>query len=145
MEALRAISEELQKFPIVNAELTPYAGPQCFPHLQDPGRRHANVAKAGPAAEAGADVARKQLTDCWLQCEKCRKWRLVEHASLPALKTEEYVKTRDGSVDVNWGRWLVEAEARYDAFVHRHSAQERALDPESSERADNGGWERKVL
>ena len=88
MEALRNTSDELRLFPIEHAKLKPYAGPQCFPHLQDPARRFANAVTAEGAAEVGADVARKQLTECWLQCDKCRKWRLVERASLPSLKTE---------------------------------------------------------
>ena len=132
MQALRATSDELRLYPIVNAELTPYAGPQCFPQLQDRSRREANTVKAGVAAELSGDPARRQLTECWLKCDRCAKWRLVEQASLPALKTEEYVKKRDGCVEVDWGRWLAEAEARYDAFLLRHRAQSEPVDPETS-------------
>ena len=134
MGALRTASTEQWMFPIENARLTPYAGPQCFPHLQDPGRRHANTVKAGATGELGADAARKQLTECWLKCDHCAKWRLVELASLPAVKPEEYIKKREGCVDVDWGQWLAGAKVRYDAFLQRHSAQEQALDLESSER-----------
>ena len=59
MRALRDTSAELQMFPIDRHRLTPYAGPQCFPHLQDPARRLANDPKVGKAKEVGADVARK--------------------------------------------------------------------------------------
>ena len=135
MRALRATSEELQQFPIVRQRLTPYAGPQCFPHLKDPARKHANKAEAGAMVEVSADVARKQLTECWLQCDKCMKWRLLERSSLAAVKPEEYSKRREGCVEVDWGRWLREARTRYDAFLHRHSGQQCVLDPESAENA----------
>ena len=92
--------------------------------MQDPARRLANDPKVGKAKEVRGDVARKQLTECWLQCDKCKKWRLVERASLPALKPEEYAKRREGCVDVDWRRWLGEARARYDAFVQRRSGQD---------------------
>ena len=73
MKALREASAELQMFPIDRHRLTPYAGPQCFPQLQDPARRFANDPKTSKVREIGADVARKQLTDCWLQCDTCKK------------------------------------------------------------------------
>ena len=134
MRALRETSAELQMFPIDRHRLTPYAGTQCFPHLPDPARRLANDPKVGKAKEVGADVARKQLTECWLQCDKCKKWRLVERASLPALKPEEYAKRREGCVDVDWRCWLGEARARYDAFLHRHNGQEDSLDTGNAEK-----------
>ena len=130
MRALRATSAELQRFPIDRHRLTPYAGPQCFPHLEDLARRFANDCKPGPMAAGGTDVARKQLTECWLQCDKCRKWRVVEHTSLAALRPEEYGKRRSGCVEVDWGRWLGEARERYDVFVQRHSGQDAALEQE---------------
>ena len=77
MRALRTTSDELRQFPIERQRLQPYAGPQCFPHLKDPARKHANKEEVGLTPEVGADVARKQLAECWLQCDKCRKWRLV--------------------------------------------------------------------
>ena len=110
MQALRATSAELQMFPLERNRLKPYAGPQCFPQLQDPARRFANEEEPGTTAEVGADAARKQLTECWLQCDKCKKWRVVERASLPALKPEEYSKRREGCVEVDWGKWLGESQ-----------------------------------
>ena len=103
MQALRATSDELRMFPLERNRLKPYAGPQCFPHLQDPARRFADEEEPGTTAEVGADAARKQLTECWLQCDRCKKWRVVERASLPALKPEEYSKRREGCVEVDWG------------------------------------------
>ena len=134
MQALRATSAELQMFPLERNRLKPYAGPQCFPHLQDPGRLFANDETASTKAELGGDAARKQLTECWLHCDTCKKWRVVERASLPALKPEEYVKRREGCVEVDWGTWLGEARARYDGFLHRHGGQEVDPDPESAEK-----------
>ena len=128
MRALRATSAELQRFPIDRHRLTPYAGPQCFPHLEDPARRFANDCKPGATLVPGTDVARKQLTECWLQCDRCRKWRVVERASLAALKPEEYGKGRSGCVEVDWGRCLGEARARYDAFLQRRSGKGSALE-----------------
>ena len=118
MRALRETSEELQMFPIDRHRLKPYAGPQCFPHLQDLARRFANDEKPSTTTEVGADATRKQLTECWLQCDSCRKWRVVDRASLPALKLEESTKKREGCVDIDWGRWLGNAQARCDAFLH---------------------------
>ena len=140
MEALRATSDELRLFPIVTGNLTPYAGPQCFPHLQVPARRFAGDAKRGNTADVGADAPRKQLTGCWLQCDRCRKWRVVERTSLPALKPETYARRRDGCVDADWGRWLGEARPRYDAFLQRLSGQDDDFDVEDvNEVADVGG------
>ena len=65
-----------------------------------------------------------------MQCDKCRKWRVVEHTSLAALRPEEYGKRRSGCVEVDWGRWLSEARKRYDEFVQRHSGQDAALEQE---------------
>ena len=135
MRALRTTSDELRQFPIERQRLKPYAGPQCFPHLKDPARKHANKEEGGATSEVGADVARKQLTECWLQCDKCRKWRLVERSSLPAVKPEAYSKRREGCVDFDWGRWLRDARTRYEAFMHRHSGQECVQDPETAEMA----------
>ena len=45
MLALAAVSDELKKYPMIMDRLTPYAGPQCFPHLHKEGgeyRLHAN-------------------------------------------------------------------------------------------------------
>ena len=56
----------------------------------------------------------------------------MERASLPALKPEEYAKRREGCADVDWRRWLGEARARYDAFMHQHSGQEVSVESKSA-------------
>ena len=97
-------------------------------------RRFANDEEPGTTAEIGADAARKQLTECWLRCDKCKRWRVVERASLPALKPEEYSKRREGCIEVDWVRWLGEAQGRYGAFLQRHRGQDAACDVESEEK-----------
>lgn len=54
----------------------------------------------------------------------------MQGTSLAALRPEEYAKRRSGCVEVDRGRWLGEARKRYDAFVHRQSGQDAALEQE---------------
>ena len=92
MDALAATSDELRKYPMVTDNLTPFAGPQCFPHLDKAStecRLHANqrLKTEDPGSEGGA--APPQVAPapgracppctqgCWLQCDRCSKWRLL--------------------------------------------------------------------
>ena len=53
------------------AELRPFAGPQCFPHLRDAKRLHADRKVAAATEDADApDVARaREQMGCWLRCD----------------------------------------------------------------------------
>ena len=81
MLALRATSDELEKYPMVKDNLHAYAGPQCFPHLDPKSpeyRVHANQKLKTESVEdgKGASAADKQQVaraavvkeQCWLQC-----------------------------------------------------------------------------
>ena len=60
MVALGAVSDELKKYPMVTERLTPFAGPQCYPHLDVASanyRVHANERRRGEEAEEGQDAA----------------------------------------------------------------------------------------
>ena len=35
MDVLRAVNNEIDNYPMIRAQLKPYAGPQCFAQLQD--------------------------------------------------------------------------------------------------------------
>ena len=83
MLALAAVSDELKKYPMVQSFLVPYAGPQCYPHLdpQSPDYR-VDVRQAGEgtgAESAQRESGARQIDEgCWLQCDRCSRWRLVE-------------------------------------------------------------------
>ena len=81
-----------------------------------------------PKATSGADevptlpAAREQLR-CWLQCDDCRRWRLVERKSFRAVDPDSFA-CADDSCDgdgrpTDWARWFDEAPTRYDVFRQR--------------------------
>ena len=113
MLALQATSEELQKYDVVTEHLQPYAGPQCYPHLDRSSVECRVVAKApgsGSATQGGdrpagveASLARKE---CWRCCDSCGKWRLVDVRCLPALASEGgFLEERE--TDLDWGKWQI--------------------------------------
>ena len=58
-------SEELRKYPMVTERLTMYAGPQCFPHLDEKSadyRVHANDFAYEDADVVDADCATKSVS-----------------------------------------------------------------------------------
>ena len=104
MLALAATSEELRKYPIVTEHLTPYLGPQCYPHLdrssanyrvrgteekimkEQEGPDRAKDGEAGQQERGGVgwDVQNRWR---WLRCNRigCGKWRCVDPSCVPAL------------------------------------------------------------
>ena len=129
MLALQATSEELRKYDVVTEQLRPYAGPQCYPHLDRTNEDcridckpvtggtaiHGNLGAHG----ADASLAREQ---CWRCCDSCGKWRLVDHRCLPALAAEEGF-FEDRETDLDWGQWLTKASFRYDRLQEQWEAE----------------------
>ena len=111
MQALRATSEELRRSSLAQVDLAPYAGPQCYPQRKE--RFMANALEEGQlrrrsglgSAAAGRrhaeanelDAVAEQFEGCWLRCDDCGARRLVERASLAALRTEGFQKVQEGS------------------------------------------------
>ena len=144
MAALRATTRELERYPLQQGDLTPFAGPQCFPQHGDRARVLANgqPAQARGGAEEGAPEEEacadkfEQLRSCWLRCDRCRKWRLVEQASMPAVDPDAFVQGVAGEGEDVWGAYLAEAPARYSAFLAR-----RGLRREQESGPDGGAEE----
>ena len=86
MLALQATNDALALCSQATGHLEPYLGPQCYPQVRDEARYRANEPKASGSADEPATLpaAREQL-GCWLQCDDCRRWRLVERKSFPAV------------------------------------------------------------
>ena len=125
MVALGATSDELRKYPMVTEHLEPFAGPQCFPHLDSNERRSANERRSDDPDAAGKSsqpdgqetgaVSAVLQEECWLQCmnEKCKKWRCVSPGCLASLRGEGFGEVR--GTDLDWGAWLAGAAERYAA------------------------------
>ena len=141
MEALRATSGELEDDRCGRGVMFGYAGPQCFPQLlprlEANEQLAADVLKKEEQAASGEgkvlrqdgtetqnpswqEGARAQMRDCWLRCDVCHKWRLVDHGCVEALRGEKYTDSRGGDDCLDWKRWLLQAEARYESFVRQH-------------------------
>ena len=80
MDALAATSKEIRDYSEKQVYLKPYAGPQCFAHLNPLGscyRVNANL-------RAQELDQKDQLTldvlhpDRWKQCCSCGKWRFID-------------------------------------------------------------------
>jgi len=143
MEALQATHVFLQNHPLARGDaMREHAGPQCFPQLQEEARLRANrpLVEGDAAAEEGdARAGVEQLRDGWLCCARCGKWRLVELASLPALREEEYAEPLPGET-FDWGAWLDQAGARWAAFEARQPQDGAArTEVEDEESEDSGG------
>ena len=116
-----ATSDELRKYPIVTDNLTPFAGPQCFPQVFDDNRYVAPSPGKVEAATAAREQGHleEQLSSCWLRCQNpmCKKLRLVEKSSLASLTSEAFM---EGTVLTDdWKEWLGRAGSRYTAAVQR--------------------------
>ena len=116
MLALAASSDEIKKYPMVQSSLVPFAGPQCYAHL-DPGSPDYRVdvaqeAKGGSASgNVDEGLGGEICEESWLQCDRCKRWRFVEKNALPALRGERFFEDRD--TDLDWVGWLDATADRY--------------------------------
>ena len=118
MLALSVFSNKLHKYSMIKDRLTEYAGPQCFPHLNKDGgeyRLHANDVRDEDVAMKGVQCVATGVFDaeCWRQCDRCSRWRLLDRRCLPATSEDAYMAVRP--TDLDWESWLEGAAARYDA------------------------------
>ena len=141
MNSLRETSDLLSSFPMETQTLEPYAGPQCFPHLRDAVRRNANAIKKpanGDEAICGLPELREQMSRCWLQCDDCLRWRLIERHSFPAVDPEGFSRRKlvPGWEPFDWGAWLARARDRYESYRHQHRQLQMAENPEEFDQGE---------
>ncbi len=125
MLALHLTNQHLDRFPVACAMLEEYAGPQCYPQLAEDAKYQANEVRApDEAAEDAAPqlaVVREQMR-CWLRCDKCERWRLVERSSLPAVDPTSFATPKRGTEHArDWSPWFDGAAQRYAACRDRHA------------------------
>ena len=141
MDALQATSEELWQYVQKCCKLEPYAGPQCFPQLHDERRRLANAhtgkKSVDEAASSGGGVEKDLMKDCWLRCDQCRKWRLVEKEAVASLTGEKYKEATECAKDAGWKAWLDDAKKRYEEFLAEHAKQQVAEGGAAEEARDD--------
>ena len=77
------------------------------------------------------------MENCWLRCDCCRKWRLVEPDALASLTGMKYKDVAQCADDVDWKGWLAAARERYDEFFHEH-CKRRGLDIAGGEACEQG-------
>ena len=116
---------------MVMDRLTAYAGPQCYPHLDKNGgesRLHANdVREENEQVEGLKCVAASVFdTECWRQCDRCSRWRLLDRRLSPAVSEDVYMAVRP--TDLDWESWLEGAAARYDAAGLSHAPDDDSDD-----------------
>ena len=127
MRALRATSLRLKLQPELIKYFREYAGPQCYPQLQERERTRANEPEAQPGPQEERPLILEQFKDCWMLCDKCEKRRLVKLECLPALRNTDFKAGASRVGKEDWREWLHGAEARYDAFMaQREHADQRA-------------------
>ena len=157
--ALRMTSELIRTY---NAEykkgLAEYAGPQCYPQLQDKARMEANShhgkKKAADVGSAETDsvgmmgdveMSSDCFKGCWLRCHKCGARRLVSPECLEALRAADFKEDWSTCVDADarsfekgyWRAWLGSARARYERWGAATRVGQR-VDP-SLPRLEEGG------
>ena len=129
------MSSEISDWPSeARAGVAPYAGPQCYPQLQDPvrylsggefeqGRKkeqrsqaHAEVIAATGLPPFMAPVVHDQLSQCWLKCSKCGVLRLVDKWCMPALSPTAYGSMAVEGDPYKWRAWLCDARQRYSRW-----------------------------
>jgi len=111
MQALKATSERLQRNDQKCAHLVPFAGPQCFAHIDPDGssyRVDANMLRRSEKRGVLDDssILNAFHTDRWKQCCVCAKWRFVDEDTARLLRSESFFEERDS--DLDWARWLRE-------------------------------------
>ena len=67
----------------------------------------------------GTSPAGRKFMDSWLQCDLCRKWRLVQPKCVHALSGKYFNQNTSTHDCVDWRDWLSGAEARHAAFLIR--------------------------
>ena len=119
VRALRATSLRLKRQTELIKYFREYAGPQCYPQLQERERTRANEPEAQPGPQEERPVILEQFKDCWMRCDsaKCRKRRLVKLECLPALRNTDSKAGASRVTQEDWRGWLLGAEALYDAFM----------------------------
>ena len=121
MLALQATNGALHLCSQATGHLEPYAGPQCYPQLRLEARYRANEPKAMSGAEGSPTLpaARGQMR-CWLRCDDCSRWRLIEREAFRTLDPtafREIDPRRSGEgASINWAAWLEAAPDRFEAF-----------------------------
>jgi hypothetical protein len=123
MRALRATSVFLRQLPEVQKSLKEYAGPQCYPQLEERGRWRGNqqhdpeLTRGGAVPESGNEL--DDFRACWMCCDSCSRWRFVRKECLPALCNKDFQARLGSGPRVNWREWLSGAGDRYNAFLAR--------------------------
>ena len=127
MDALRAVSKRgrMHHSAGLRARLVPFAGPQCFPQVQDRERLDANASSgamggtgASPGGVQSAGSVAADFRECWMQCDCCRRLRFVERHGMEALTSESY-RRRLVSEGRDWKAWLIGASARWADFQEK--------------------------
>ena len=142
MAALKLTHEHLARFPASCAMLDSFAGLQCYPQLADDAKYQANevsIAEAAGEAVPELAMAREQMR-CWLQCDGCARWRLVDRRSFSAVDPAAFAKPKRGTEDGrDWAAWFAGAPQRYaacrDGHALRLAAQGRGGDALDVEQA----------
>jgi hypothetical protein len=130
MRALVLTSVHLSKFSTACEYLTPYAGPQCFPHLQDVERREANgldrlLVSAGGAVSADG-LFQGCAWDRWRRCDGCRRWRLLDPEAVEVFGEEGCDKRLPHRL-IDWRAWLLSAPERFAQFQQEHDPRGATL------------------
>ena len=108
----------MEKHPYEYGSLDAFAGPQCFPQLQDQARVDANQKRGGQKEDENFDGDEgdvDQLRGCWFRCDHCRKWRVVERECATAWRVD-YFRGEGETNPGTWKEWLSRAGARFEAF-----------------------------
>ena len=110
MEALAAVSEEIRKYPLAQSELRPFAGPQCYAHLdKESAQCRVRANERNPDRGEGVEAPRcaaEELVDVdnWFQCDCCGRWRFVGRHCATALREHLHFQVRES--DVDWAQDL---------------------------------------
>ena len=127
MQALRATTLELQRFPLITQSMVEYAGPQCFPQVTERSRREANsqASTSQNAVRAGQErEAVGGFCGSWRRCDDCRKWRYLSESAASVFDSEACLRACHGTAD--WAAWLKAAPERYECFVGRNDRMKAA-------------------
>ena len=71
------------------------------------------------------------MSDCWLCCDECKRWRLVDPDALASLTAEKYKEVQMCAQDPDWKKYLEGASERQRAAEKKHEMrlmQERGVE-----------------